>query len=169
MMRLYSSNPNAALAGVLPLLDPSSGIIAVVHPRCDRVLVVRKSALALEMRPEFQKFFKLEHPEYFFLSLRCHTTHGPVTLASHPREISGIFMQCVGQLICIPPCHQCRNAPQPSTTSSDLFFNLCITAGDKGNGTAHLCGSCFVQPDPNQTCTPSKSALLSTRYSILTI
>jgi len=160
-MELCSSNPEAALAGVVPLLDPSSGNIAIVHPRCDRVLVVRKSALALEIQPEFQQFFKIEHPEYFFLSLKCHTTHGPVTPTSDPREISSVFMQCVGQLICVPPCHECRNAPQPSTTSDRLFFNLCVTASDKDNGVAPLCGSCFVQPNPNQPCTPSKSAFLS--------
>ncbi len=167
-MELYLSDPDAALAGPVPLLDSSSGNIAVVHPCCDRVLVVRKSALVLEIKPDFQSLLKPEHPEYFFLSLRCHSTHGPVTPTSDAREISGIFMQCVGQLICVPPCHECRNAPQPSTTSNRLFFNLCVTAGDKDHGIAHLCGSCLVQPDPNQTCTSSKSAFSSIRHSILT-
>lgn len=99
----------------------------------------------------------------------CHTTHGPVTPTSHPREISGVFMQCVGQLICIPTCHECVNAPQPSATSNRRFFNLCVAAGDKDHGIAHLCGSCLVQPDPDQTCTPSKSAFSSIRYSMLTV
>lgn len=157
-MKLYSSDPNAALAGILPLLNPLSGNIAVVHPRCGRVLVVRKSALALEIHPDFQHLFKPEHPEYFFVSLKCYTTHGPVTPTSHPREICGIFMQCVGQLICVPPCHECKNAPQPSTTSQYLFFSLCVTVSDKDNGIADSCGSCFAQPDPDHLCTPSKSA-----------
>ncbi len=69
-MELYSSDPDAALAGLVPLLDSFSGNIAVVHPSCTRVLVVRNSALALEIQPEFQKLFKPKHPEYFFLSLR---------------------------------------------------------------------------------------------------
>ncbi len=161
MIELYLSDLDTTLASLVPLLDPSSGNIAVVHPCCDRVLVVRKSALALEIQLDFRQLLKSEHPEYFFLSLRCHTTHGPATATSHPREISGIFMQCVGQLICVPPYHECRNAPRPSTTSNRLFFNVCVTAGDKDDGIAHLYGSCFVQPDPKQTYTPSKSGFLA--------
>jgi hypothetical protein len=62
MMGLYSSNPNTALADIVPLLDSSSGNIAVVQSRCDRVLVVQRSALALEIQPEFQQFFISQVP-----------------------------------------------------------------------------------------------------------
>ncbi len=151
-MKFYSSDYNAATTSLVSLLSASSSNIAVVHPCCNQVFVVCKSAIARAIDIDFRLLLKPEHPEYFFLSLKFPSNHGPVTPASQPCTIWGIFYQCVGQLLCVPPCCECRGTLQAPVNNNSLFFNLYVTFCHY-DGRVHCCGSCA---NSDRTCTPSK-------------
>ena len=68
------------------------------------IAIVCRASFTGAIDPQLRVLLTPEHPDFFFLSLKCACTRGPVTVEFDPMELYELCLQCVGQLIRVPAC-----------------------------------------------------------------